>query len=396
MHLSWFKPFRLPYWLCVAVCLVALVPMLTALDYTMGGDVCWVCKKPFGGRLFTWKDEVTGERQRVCESCTQLPHNCYICSLPVKENYLDLKDTRFLCERDIASVVLDEGQILEICRSTQAGLDRQLSRFLSLPSAVTFRVVDRLNLTELFKIPGNDYTCPNVLGFTRSVTNDEGQAEYPISILSGMSRAATASTSAHELAHAWTMANVPAKRLRVLNRDAHEGFCELLSYICMRELGETEQMSNIQSNLYTRGQVHLFIEAEERFGLASVLDWMRQGRNDRLVASEPWRIQELAKESGSSTNTNVATEPILFIPAAPAPVSLPEKLQLKSVTLGVRSPMALINQCTLGIGEKGKVELAHTNLVIRCLAIRADSVTVELVGSGERQELRFENQKPSP
>ena len=46
---------------------------------------------------------------------------------------------------------------------------------------------------------------------------------------------------------------------------------------------------------------------------------------------------------------------------------------LKSISLGGRAPTALINQCTLGVGETGKVKLAGTNLVIRCKAIRADA-----------------------
>jgi len=53
-------------------------------------------------------------------------------------------------------------------------------------------------------------------------------------------------------------------------------------------------------------------------------------------------------------------------------------------------PTALINQCTLGVGETGKIRLAETNLVIRCKEIRNDSVLVEIVGLNKTQELRFE------
>jgi hypothetical protein len=226
-----------------------------------------------------------------------------------------------------------------------------------------------------------------VLGYTRFETNEQEQAVYPIAILSGMTRAATISTCAHELGHAWTKANIPARRVRQLNRDAAEGFCELMAYMRLRELGETQEISNLRSNLYTRGQMDLFIAAEERFGFNSVMDWMRNGRHDRLLASEPWRVQDLVKE-GASKSVAVATP--AYVPVAPAPPpSLPERLQLKSVSLGGKKPMAMINQCTLAVGEMGKVQLAHTNVTIRCLAIASNQVTVEIVGSGEQQVLRF-------
>ena len=105
------------------------------------------------------------------------------------------------------------------------------------------------------------------------------------------------------------------------------------------------------------------------------------------------RIQELI-----STNAKPAklVEPQAFsADLAPQPVVLPERLMLKSVSFAGKTPFALINQCTLGVGETGKVRLAHTNLTVRCVAIRADSVTVEVVGMGERQELRFERKPGS-
>jgi hypothetical protein len=164
----------------------------------------------------------------------------------------------------------------------------------------------------------------------------------------------------------------------------------LIAYLRCKELGETKEIANIHTNLYTRGQMDLFIAAEERFGLNSVLDWMRQGRHDRLLAGEPWRIQDLVAQSSRPASTNAS--PVAVMAVASPPAALPERLMLKSVSLGKKAPVAMINQCTLGVGETGKVRLAHTNLTVKCLAIRADSVSVEVEGSGERQELRFERQ----
>lgn len=377
---------RVSGWLAVSVLVLAGAVARGAVTYSTA-DPCFVCRKPLMAQVYTWMDKVTNKRELVCEACVKLPNNCYVCSLPVTDTAIDLRDTRFLCERDAKSVMLDAGEILALCRETHSALDTQLSRFLSLPENVEFSVVDRQTIIELTQIPGHDFGCPNVLGYTRVETNEAGEVSFPIAILSGMTRAATISTCAHELGHTWSRANIPAARFRRLNRDAAEGFCELLAYMRLRELGETVEISNLRSNLYTRGQMDLFIAAEERFGFNSVMDWMRNGRHDRLLASEPWRVQDLMKEPAVAVTAKVETA--RFVPVAPAPPPpLPDRLQLKSVTLG-KKPMALINQCTLAVGETGKVQLAHTNLTVRCVAITANQVTVEIVGSGERRELKF-------
>jgi hypothetical protein len=353
-------------------------------------DYCWICKKQLISQIFLWKDKVTGEKERLCGECVDLPDCCYVCSMPLKDNYTDLQDTRYICERDLKAVMLDEKEILALCNATKTAIDSQLSRFLTLPEDTEFSVVDRQTIIELSSVPGNDFSCPNVMGYTQWKTNEQGKQYFPIAILSGQSRAGTIATCAHELGHTWTRANIPAERIAKINREAAEGFCELIAYLRCKELGETKEIANIHTNLYTRGQMDLFIAAEAKFGLDSVLDWMRRGRHDRLSADEPWRVQDLVAQTNRPAAIASAS-PVKMMAVASQPMVLPERLMLKSVSLGGKTPVAMINQCTLAAGETGKVRLAHTNLTIKCVAIRADNVTVEMVGSGERQQLRFEH-----
>ena len=351
-------------------------------------DPCWVCKQPLLAKVYSWTDKVTGKQVRVCEKCAASPHSCYVCSLPVTDDGVDLQDTRFLCERDARSVMLDAREILTLCEETKDGLESQWSRFLTLPGAVEFSVAGQQVITGMAQIPGAEFSCPNLTGHIRVVTSKQGDVSFPIAILNGQTRAATISICTHELGHAWTQANLSPGRLHRLNRDAAEGFCDLLAYMRLRLLGEAQEIANLRSNLSARGQTDLFIAAEQQFGLNSVLDWMRNGRHDLLEANEPWRIQDLI-----STNADpgkVTESQALPVVAVPQPTTLPDRLMLKSVSLGGKNPLAMINQCTLAVGETGKVRLAGTNLTIRCVAIRPDSVTVELVGTGEKQELRFE------
>ena len=351
-----------------------------------GRDECWVCGKPIFQTVYTWTDDVAGMKRFICSLCIELPNDCYLCSLPVKKNFTDLKDGRYLCERDAKSVLLDEERIKDICQATGPALDKQFSRYLTFPTNVIFHVADRLTLVDLFKVPGKDYTCPNVLGYTSPETNNQEEAEFSISILSGQTPAATEATCAHELSHAWMMANLPKARQKELNRDAIEGFCELVAFILMREKNESAQMAVQRANRYTRGQLDLFIDAEQRFGFSDILDWLKHGDTNRLSADEIWRIRDI--KIVRDTNQPAPVASVAFVPPPPAP--LPDRLILKSVSLGGKVPTALINQCTLGVGETGKVKLAGTNLLIRCKAIRANSVLVEVIGTGKTQELRFE------
>ena len=365
--------------------LLLLSLLLGAWSAFAGYDGCYVCGKPVVSGGYLLKDEVAGVKRLVCELCGVLPDNCYRCSLPVKINCTDLKDGRFLCDRDAKSVLLDEVEIFARCEAVGPSLDRLLSRHLGFPTNVVFHVADRLTLVDLFKMPGKDYTCPNVLGFTSPETNDQKRAEFSISILSGQTRAATESTCAHELTHAWMMANLPAVRQKELNRDSIEGFCELVAFMLMRDQGAAAQMAVLRTNLYTRGQLDLFIDAEQRFGFSDVMDWMKNGEASRLRADEIWRIRDI--KTARKTNSPPSAVVVYAPPLAPV---LADRLLLKSILLGGKAPLALINQCTLGEGETGKVKLAGTNLLIRCKAIRANSVLVEVVGTGMTEELRFE------
>jgi len=369
--------------------LLAAVTLLLAVwnsayAYVPGKDDCWVCRKPLTPQVYSWMDGVDGVKRFVCALCVDLPNTCYLCGLPVKTNYTDLKDERYLCERDAKSVMLDEAKIKELCQDTGPTLDKHFSRYLTFPTNINFHVVDRLTLVDLFKIPGKDYTCPNVLGYTSMETNEEDRVEFSISILSGQTPAATEATCAHELSHAWMLSNISSARRKELNRDSVEGFCELVSFMLMRDKNETVQMADARANRYTRGQLDLFIEAEQKFGFSDVLDWVRQGDSNRLKEGEIWRIRDM--KVWKNTNQPPPVPTYASLPAAP----LPDRLILKSISLGGKAPTALINQCTLGVGETGKVKLAGTNLVIRCKEIKTDSVLVEVVGSDKSQELRFE------
>src|SRR5438132_92619 len=121
---------------------------------------CAICGSPIADRVYLLTDKVTNEKKQVCKACSLLAQTCFVCGLPLKNDFTTLPDGRLLCARDTRNAVLNDDEARHVCEETKEALDRLFSRFLTLPEKnVTTAVVDRVNLLELFKFPGNDYTC---------------------------------------------------------------------------------------------------------------------------------------------------------------------------------------------------------------------------------------------
>jgi hypothetical protein len=348
-------------------------------------NLCDVCAQPLGYTIYTTTDKVTHEKVFLCYECAICPDECYICGLPVRANGTKLADGRILCARDGKTAILDDAKAHEICETIKETLDRKLSRFLNLPSTnVEVNLVDRVNLYDEFAVVGNNFECPDVLGFIHSHTNGSSWV-HSISMMSALPLAEFQATCAHEYMHAWVFENVSSERRKALSRDAHEGFCELIAYLLMDSLHEQEQMARMLRNSYTRGQIDLFIAAEKEFGLNDILDWMRWGVNGRLRATDLADIRNVEMPRLVSRQASDA-------PAygrAPKQAPAPTNLTLKGISFGGNKPMALINDQTFGVGDSAKVRMGTTNVLVRCLAIGTHSVNIQFVDSGQTTELRL-------
>jgi len=342
-----------------------------------------VCGGPFGLTIYTIVDKSTMEKKHICHDCFLLPRVCFFCGMPVKDDYTSLPDGRFLCARDAKTAVLEENQANEICRQTRESLDRLFCRFLAFPSTnLSVAVIDRVQLEELFKFAGRDRVCPNVWGCAESQVRGN-HFEHSVSLLSGLPLAVFRATCAHELTHTWINENLSPQRKRTLGRDAEEGFCELVSFLLMSSESDESQQQQILRNAYTRGQIQLLIDAEKQYGFSDVVDWMKYGLDDRLRSEDLSRIRRV--EAAPSKERVAPAFPVYAAQATAAP----DTLQLKGISWARNHRLALINDRTFEVQEKGTVHVGHTNVVIRCLAIEEDSVRIQIVGSGQQQELRF-------
>ena len=139
----------------------AILALLTVLVVGRAGAVdaghCAICTKPIERRVYIWEDKLAGDKKNLCEACAVLPA-CYLCGMPTGDDRTRLTDGRVLCARDLKLAVLDNAEAIQICKEIKAALDRHYSRFTLFPDTnVAVAVVDRINLIELFKIPGHDY-----------------------------------------------------------------------------------------------------------------------------------------------------------------------------------------------------------------------------------------------
>ena len=357
---------------------LSLAIALVAFASAARADNCAICGQPINGQIYLMTDEVTGQQVEVCSNCLQLPR-CFICGLPVKDG-LRLPDGRWLCARDSKTAVLDVEDVQRIFGQVHDDLDHQFARFTSFPTNVDVSVIDRVDVDSMFQLMGNSFESPDVLGVTEPIMTNSVR-RYEISLLTGQPLAQLEEVCAHELSHAWVGENVPPERHARLDRNAEEGFCEMMGYLLMDSLGEEGEKKRVLANSYTRGQVQLFIEAEQQYGFDEVLDWMQYGVSGRLVAGQVDEIRDVKMPVDASVEKFAARKDVGSLPP-PAPAGL----RLQGILWGA-APEAIINGRSFFAGDQFSVRVGQTNETIRCLGISRTAVQIRDVDSGKQEQL---------
>jgi len=340
-------------------------------------DICAICGRPIQDTIYIVTDDVTNEKKFVCYDCTHLPR-CAICSLPVNESGLKLADGRFLCARDARTAVVKASDAERISAQIKDDLDRLFSRFTEFPANVDVSVIDRIDVDTMYSPGGNDFESPNLLGCIRPETVNDA-TRYKMRLMTGLPLAELKATCAHEYTHAWVGENVPKERRARLERDAEEGFCELVAYLLMDSQREEGQKKFILKNHYTRGQIFLFIEAEKRYGFDQVLDWMKYGVAAQLEEGHVDALRDVKMPPAKS----VASSPAIYSRTNKPASAI---IKLDGILWGSR-PVAIINGRSFLANDRNPVKVGGTNVNIRCLGIQKKSVRIQNVDSGKEQEL---------
>ena len=234
-------------------------------------NVCDICGKPITGQFyFGHRPGQSANRKRFAPIVSNLPR-CFICGLPVKDGGTQLSDGRWLCARDSQTAVMDVGTARQTAYAVHDELDRLFYRDTSFPTNYNVNVIDRVDVDSMFQPVGNSFESPNLLGCIRPALVN-GKKHYDMNLLTGLPLVELRATAAHEFSHAWVGENVSPERHANIARDAEEGFCEMVAYLLMDSEGEDAQKQFILRNHYTRGQVQLFIAAEQQYGFGQILE----------------------------------------------------------------------------------------------------------------------------
>ncbi len=346
---------------------------------------CDICGEPITGKFYKLEDRVSGEQKKICQACSDLEARCFVCGLPVKDGGTKLADGRVLCAREAREAVSSEDEAREICVEVRDELDRLFSRFLTIPDTnVVITIADRYQLENLFRAPGNESSCVSVYGATSSNPLAGNKFIHHVSLLSYLKKSRLMAVCAHEYTHTWMNETVSHERKILLDRDTLEGFCELVAYKYMESRQETAEMQNIRRNHYTKGQIDVLIEADNKYGFDAVMEWIKSGEDNKLTLANLDRVRAL--KEGSLVNSAPTTSALLIVPPA-APTPVPNTLKLKGISGAGQHRFALINDTTFEASEKGRVRVGQTNVIVQCLEIRNDSVLIQVAGSNKKEEL---------
>lgn len=359
----------------VIFCVAALV---IAFQVRAQEIKCDVCGEVIHGRFYTIQDREDGTKKRICENCENIKERCFICGMPVKDDYRGLPDGRYICARDLKDAIESEDEAKEICKGVKDGLDRLLSRFLTMPgNNVEISIVDKFHLENLFHAPGYENACVSVFGATASNPLPNGKFLHTIDILSYLKKPRLMAVCAHECTHAWVAENVSPARRHVLDKNTHEAFCELVAYKYMESLHEEGEMENIKRNNYTVGQIQVLLEADRKYGFNTVVEWIKNGEDTVITMADIDRIR-FVKDGVTAPSPAATVNAVLYMPT-PAPSPVPDTLTLKGISGVGQHRFALINNATLETMERGRVRVGQTNVVVRCLEIRSNSVVIEIL-----------------
>jgi hypothetical protein len=344
---------------------------------------CGICGKTIESKYFQVENRARDEKVNVCIDCANIETRCFACGLPVK-NPKKLTDGRFLCPTDAKEAILDDAEAKAICLETREQLDREFSRFLAFPSTnIVLTIVDRFTLESLFKTPGYGQRCTSIFGSTGTHEIGGERRAHSISILSSLSKPRFQAVAAHEFTHAWVNENVRPERKATIGQDAVEAFCELIAYEIMTSEKNEFEKKVILANPYTRGQIDAFLAAEKLHGFNAILDWVKAGESAKLDPQDPDNVRQVNDKVVASKPASPAVRPVKYTPA----LALPEKLTLRAISGSPNRRFAIINDRTFGPSDQAVIHLAKTNLNVRCLEIRTNSVLVQIQNTGEKQEL---------
>jgi hypothetical protein len=360
--------------------MVMLLDGSTVASHAAG--ICGICGNQVGLQAYLFTKRGREEKVLSCESCSRLETTCYICGLPVKNNFLRLADGRLLCADDTKTAILKDDEAQKIFADVKTDLHSMLSRLGSLPNHninVHLEAKARLDKTGNNLISAHDDRL--LMGLTRTRATD-GKLEHEVHLLYGLTHGRMIVVSAHEYAHTWLHENITRK----LNQDTVEGFCDWIAYKLIVGKDPYETKVLLDSD-YSRGQLQAFIAGEKEHGFYHVMQWVKHGIDPEVEAEKLERLLALRDKAPSALPEAANSSPFGFVPTTPR--ATPTNLVLKGLSGSKSRRFALINDGTFQLNEQARVRLGESNVTVRCLQILDDAVVIQVAGEKEPRTLRL-------
>ncbi|HZV36901.1 MAG TPA: hypothetical protein VFB72_20155 [Verrucomicrobiae bacterium] len=336
------------------------------------------------------EDNVEFKEKNVCSNCYAIEARCFYCKMPVLDGYKKLSDGRYICARELKTVVESDDEAKEICQRVESDLDRLLSRFLTIPDGnIQLSLQDTYHMQELGSVRDSEFSCATVFGVTGSHPQPNHKFVHTVDLLSYMTRPHLMAVCAHEYTHCWMNQTISLDRERALDRNTLEAFCELVAFKYMDSLHEDAEMEYIKHNGYTQGKILVLIEADKKYGFGTVMDWLADGEDPTLALANIDRVR--AVRSHYVAPLAPQTQGLVYGSAVKTPV--PDTLELKGISGVGQHRFALINNATFETMEKGKVRVGQKALNVTCLEIGTDYVTIQVEGSAQKKRLTLHSPK---
>jgi hypothetical protein len=315
---------------------------------------CVVCGKgPLTGRIWMSK------WGPVCDDCIKLQDRCSICGLPVKDGdgHITTPDGRIICRFDKTNAVLTLDQAKALFEQTSEKLvDLFGPQFALKYPAVTVSLFDVDYWSEKGQTNGL-----HKFGFASTRQAADGRCTHEVVMLSGRTRQEMTAVAAHEYTHLWINENRPENHR--IDGDTVEAICDLTAYKLMGKENLPEMQEQILANPYTHGKIKDLVAVEREDGMDYVLNWVKSGTAETLDADA------------------------YFVPLptpGPAPVfaaaPLPQELKFSGFMILGRDWQAVINNEAFAAGDQKTLKLRDRSVLVRCLEIHKDSISVEVDG----------------
>ena len=344
-----------------------------------GPLTCVVCaKSPLVGKYF-----VHNKTNFICVDCEALPARCSICYLPAREGFSRTPDGRVICRTDLPNVVLNEAEGVQLLARARSELGVVSEGLLTLRTA---DVVVKMFDVDYWNPKGGGDAAGGLhkVGFSSSRAIGGGGFIHNVILLSGRTRSQTMSTCAHEFGHLWLNENLAPTR--TLDPDTREAICELFAHKLAARRLDTNEVTRIKENTYTKGVILNAIEFEAREGMPGVVNWVRNRTEAALPAATgaPAPAPATATASAPTASAPAAPEPPRELRPPPPPAT---KLELRSLLRTSKRTIAVINGERFEPGTEISMLVNGKRHVVRMEEAQENAVLVTV--DGAKQTLRL-------